>query len=217
MAKDKLRLSESSYYSFFSARLSSIIAIILLLGAVGFLYAKNQELERKFEKQNQLSILQSTTETTPIPTPEPTKIKEKPATIQEQAKPTPIPTERKKVAVTLTDPTVAGVWYCYEDKANEVTTAQNNLNMELSLMKICSSGIQNEYYICSTKCKEISNNCINNCSGLIDPLPCLHDCDQSFTACLGGCPKGTECGDKFSGKIDSLRSQLQQLKASYCP
>lgn len=65
------------YPSFFSARLSSIIAIVLLLASIGFLYAKNQELEQKYERQNQPSVLQPistltpTPESTPIPTTKP--------------------------------------------------------------------------------------------------------------------------------------------------
>lgn len=67
--------------SFFSARLSSIIAIILLLGTIGVLYAKNQELERKPEKDNRPPVSQSTPTLEPaakgeqtIPTPDPNPI-----------------------------------------------------------------------------------------------------------------------------------------------
>jgi hypothetical protein len=59
------------YPSFFSVRLSSIFAIILLLASIGFLYAKNLGLEQRYEKQNQPSVLQSPTITTLTPTPKP--------------------------------------------------------------------------------------------------------------------------------------------------
>lgn len=69
IAKNKLKLSGFSYPSFFSVRLSSIIAIVLLLASIGFLYAKNQELERKSEKQNnhQESLVEPQATPTPAP------------------------------------------------------------------------------------------------------------------------------------------------------
>jgi len=67
ITKNKLKLLGFSC-SFFSTRLSSIIAIVLLLALIGFLYVKDQELGQKYEKQSQPSVSLATTTPTPAPT-----------------------------------------------------------------------------------------------------------------------------------------------------
>lgn len=216
IGKNKLKLADFPYSSFFSARLSSIIAIILLLASIGYLYAKNQELERKYEKQTQPFVLEPTITVLPTSTPEPTETNKKPVTIKEQIKPTSVPIERK-VPVTLTDPTVAGTYYCYEDKANEIMTTQNNLNLVIKTLEICGTTLSFNIKTCFNDCTQKAQTCINNCYGSEDILACTHACDAPNKACGDACPKGTECSDKYSGDIDRLRSQLQQQKINYCP
>lgn len=202
--------------SVFQLKLIISLALILLIAAV--LYARAEQFERSSK-----SIPAQTPSS--LPTPKPTSTP-KPAvkgTTYQTPKPlpspspNPVPTERKKVAVTLTDPTVAGVWYCYEDKANEVTTAQNNLNMQLNIFNICSSGLKTEISICFNRCTEESNNCIYGCKGLPDQQSCLDNCSSQNKTCGDNCPKGTECSDKYLAEVDRLRNQLIQQKNDYCP
>jgi len=204
--------------SFFSARLSSIIAIILLLGTIGVLYAKKQELEKSQREQKSLPTSSPTPVNLVAPTTQPEQpIKQKTNIIKDTALPTPSPTERKKVPITLTDPTVAGTYYCYEDKANEIMTTQNNLNLAIKTLEICGTTLSFNIKTCFDDCTQKAQACINNCYGSGDMLACTYACDAPNKTCGDACPKGTECSDKYLGDIDRLRSQLQQLKASYCP
>jgi len=220
MAKKRLvKQSDFNYPSFFSAfpaRLISIITIILLLASVGYLYAKNRELEKSQPKQT----LSPTPTHLVTPTARPEQpVKQKTNIIKNTTAPTtaPIPVERKKVAVTLTDPTVAGTYYCYEDKANEIMTTQNNLNLTIKTLNFCSSNLSNEIKWCFDDCTQKAKTCVNNCYGSEDMLVCTQACDAQNKACGDVCPKGTECSDKYSGDIDGLRKRLQQLKFSNCP
>lgn len=72
MAKKGLvEQKQPNYPSFFSARLSSILAIVLLLVSISYLYAKNQELEGKYNKEKQSPASQPTPTLSPTPTPKP--------------------------------------------------------------------------------------------------------------------------------------------------
>jgi len=204
----------SNYSSFFSARLISIIAIILLLVSVNYLYAKNQELQKLQQKQT----LSPTPTNLVTPTTQP--VKQKTNIIKDTVPPTSISAERKKVAVTLSDSVLSGTFYCYEDKANEIMTTQNNLNLALKTMSICGDTLQFKISTCFNNCSQSSKTCLNNCflnRGESDQIACNNGCLSQNTACGDNCPKGTECSDKYSGDIDRLRNQLIQMKNQYCP
>ena len=200
---------------FFSARLTSIIVTILLLASIGYLYAKNQELEKSQQEQT----LPPTPANLVTPTAQPEQpVKQKTNIIKDTTlpTPTPLPTERKKVAVTLTDVILSGTFYCYEDKANEIMTVQNNISLALKGQDICVFVGGQEIKSCLDKCSQASSECIAGCKSATDLNSCLSNCSSQNTACGDKCPKGDKC-NSYLDDIDRLRGQLRQLKNSYCP
>ena len=155
-------------------------------------------------------IKKETVESPPLPTSKP------PMPIQISSS---LPTERKKVPVTLTDPLVAGTYYCYEDKANEIMTTQSNLNLALQTMNICSDGLKFKIDSCSSNCRQELEDCyFFDCSSSPDQLACHENCGSQSDVCRNSCmPSGTECGDQYGDEIDKLRNQLVQQQINYCP
>lgn len=132
---------------------------------------------------------------------------------------TPSPTqlqERKKVAVTLSDGALSGTFYCYEDKANEITSIQNLLKMAIQNGTNCYSIKTAELNQCFSNCKYASDSCIFSCKTSTDQLNCNNTCYSQQNTCTDSCPDGTGC-DSITADVSTYRSKLIQLKNSYCP
>lgn len=135
----------------------------LLLLSIGYLYGKNQELEKNSKKNDYVPTPTSQSIT---PTTKPT-IKKVPNSNQVKPTNTPIP-ERKKVTVSISEVTLSGTYYCYEDKANILTQKQTDLNNLHKIFDICGSNLS--YKISQCNYNDPSSNC----------------------------PNGTECNDKLN-------------------
>lgn len=187
-----------SYPFFFPARLSSIIAIILLLASIGFLYAKNQELEELQRKQT------PTPTQLIIPTVQPEKLEvPRTNTIKSAITPTSVPAERRKVQTILTTPLVSGTYYCYEDKVNFLTNLENQI-------KVVNIEVNNCTGLASGKAQSCTSS---KCSGfdILIQFDSYNSCQQR---CYDDAYK--ECKEK-GDRAANLVNQLIQVKNQYCP
>lgn len=197
------------YPSFFSARLSSIIAIVLLLASISFLYAKNQELERKYEKQNQPTVLQSTTSATPTPTPKPTPTT-KPTTntpsLAPQPKSMPSPVINK-VPVVL--PHNGLTYYCDPSVAQSVKDASANVQSATARLIECLNQVDGNIKNCVDACKSSLEGCSNEIYratfGYLSYDDCVSKKTQESTRCIDDC---------YQNPITSLQRDLCYSAAS---
>jgi peptidoglycan hydrolase-like protein with peptidoglycan-binding domain len=106
--------------------------------------------------------------------------------------------DSKKVLVNVTDAAYAGSYYCYEDKANEITRIQNLLNLRYKLAESCFANAKIKLNDCLEKCKS----------------------DPDFYSCSDKCyPESgaKECGDSYENDLTNYRNQLGSMLRQYCP
>lgn len=191
------------------------IAIVILLLVVGYLFGKTQRIE---QKQN-VTALPTSIPTIIISTPTPIPaVKQNPAVnkVKVVDTPIPIPTERKKVAVTLIDPSVAGTYYCYEDKANELMSTQNALKLTLDSYNVCLTTKQMDSQRCLNDCLQSSNACSKSCDkSSPDYSSCTSNCLKQQSSCSDGCINYINSCD--TSGYENLRTKLIQSKNNYCP
>ncbi|MBU1091890.1 hypothetical protein KKA27_03465 [Patescibacteria group bacterium] len=143
-------------------------------------------------------------------------VKQEAKIIKDPILPAQVPSERKKVAVTLTEPTIAGTYYCYEDKANTVAQKQTSLNNLHKLADFCSSDIGHKITSCFNSCGQRSTTCISNCLTSSDQTSCNDNCISQGNSCTDECPDGTECDDK-SDDVMEAQDELRDMVWQYCP
>lgn len=218
----------SNYSSYFSARLTSIIVVILLLASVGYLYAKNQELGKSQQKQTIQPVQESinstvdTISSTPIPTErkiEPTKTPERvPVMVLGSVKNClasyvdVVKDASKKYSEWLEIQSKSGGLGCLSNASNNLNSCRNNCSTLQQQLK-SSVGDLNE---CLTRCDEnyrdstLNISCRNNCSSLQQSTydeynKCQARCDEDYQVNMRLC-KSSKLGEKeleyYKGIVD---------------
>jgi len=161
-----------------------VSSLFILLLAVVHLFGRVQTLSEQ-TKNTQNQVLPAKIELTTNPTFIPTS---KPRVVNKTQPPTPTRSpERKKVTVTITEVGLAGTYYCYENKANELVQKQVALNTLHKTAEFCADNARVKI-----------NECVNNNSSA--------DCSSY----------GDECVEKFN-TVMSAQDELRKLIKSYCP
>jgi hypothetical protein len=205
------------------------IGIYLFTFAIANSYAKTNGLGKKYlnnpliwfspEEKEKIEITPiPTVEETPtlIPTNKPV-VKKNPTVTQTNTVNTPIPNERKKVQVTFTDATIAGTYYCFEDKVNELMTTQNNLSIARKNGELCISGNTQIYNICSDQCRIAGDRCLDLCESSTDVIACGDGCNSKLVDCSKSCSEKNGDCDKWVNDYEKGKAYLKQLKTNYCP
>jgi hypothetical protein len=112
-------------------------------------------------------------------------------------KPSPVPTRMpKKVEYTTTEGITDGTYYCFEDKVNEISRKEQEIEMQEGIADTCTSIEQSK-----------AKRCSENCTESEDIAKCVEDCYAVVTEkCL---PKHELVGD--------LREELHKMLGKYCP
>lgn len=126
--------------------------------------------------------------------------------------------ERKKLLVTFNDYVLSGTFYCYEDKINTISTAQNDLSLARNDYSNCLIAVKNKNSGCRSDCLGVYASCSNPCVGGIDSetrSACYKECDENWSTCNNSCDsRDTVCSTE---NIVTLANQLLQQKKDYCP
>jgi hypothetical protein len=193
-----------------------LVALLLLCA---YLFGQLQAISKTKVDQTSGQVEGIKNEMNPSPSPTPTPYQTpKTNTIKQitnQTTPTSI--ERKKVPVTLSDPYLSGTFYCYEDKANEIMTAQSNLSFLLKGLDMCASTIKSKNSLCFSDCSEKYNECSQNCKYQNDVISCLKPCEDQSDACNKNCLESAGNCDEWVRDIEKERERLRNLKQQYCP
>jgi hypothetical protein len=175
----------------------SSVLVILIVFSLLFAYSLGRAKESANKQTNTPEI--SPTPTI-IPTPTPTQEKPmEPKVINQQPVNTPALTpepEIKKVSYTTTQASFNGTFYCYENRVNELSRQERNIEVKELESSVCFSSQQILY-----------DQCVNRCINEVQDFDCIGDCKKkTLDICL---PKAEEVGKE--------REKLNTLIQEICP
>ncbi len=189
-----------------------IVAVVFLAMVVAYQFGRVQELSGTTQDKQYTTPI----ENTPFEQP---AVEEDAQLQPNYSNVTPTNSQQpavKKVSVTVTEVNVAGTYYCYEEKANLIAQAQNELNLLHKSFDFCGDDLSNKISSCISNCSQDTNECISECSGSEDQISCNDKCFSKNDSCTDKCPSGNECDDK-SDEVIEAQNELRNLISEYCP